>query len=130
MTTPMELNLKLTTLEFDTTITTSTPNPPLQDSPSYQRLVGKLLQLTTTRPDISFVVQCLSQFMHSPKTSYMDVALHLARYVKSAPGLGILISSNNTFDLKVFCDVDQGSCINSRKFITGYLFQFGNSLIS
>lgn len=94
--TPTELNQKLTTLEFDTHFPPSTPDPSFQDPSSYQRLIGKLLYLSTTRSDISFAMQCLSQFMHSPKTSHMDAALRLVKYVKSAPGLGILMSSSST----------------------------------
>ncbi|WMV10494.1 hypothetical protein MTR67_003879 [Solanum verrucosum] len=44
----------------------------------------RLLYLTTTRPDIAFVVQSLSQFMHSPKRSHMEAALRLVTYVKHA----------------------------------------------
>lgn len=119
--TPMELNQKLTSVEFDANMPSSHSDAPLKDPTGYQRLIGRLLYLTTTRPDISFAVQCLSQFMHSPKTSHMDATLRLVRYIKSAPGLGILMSSTGKNDLKVFCDADWGSCINSRRSITGYL---------
>jgi len=128
--TPMELNQKLTTVEFDDNIPPTNPDEMLKDPTSYQRLIGRLLYLTTTRPDISFVVQCLSQFMHSPKASHMEAALRLVRYLKSAPGLGILMLSVGGTELKVFCDADWGACINSRRSITGYLVQYGGSPIS
>ncbi|WMV57441.1 hypothetical protein MTR67_050826 [Solanum verrucosum] len=57
--------------------------------------------------------------MHSPKKSHMDAALRLVRYLKSAPGLGILMSSHGSNELKVLCDADWGACINSRRSITG-----------
>ncbi|XP_015161038.1 uncharacterized mitochondrial protein AtMg00810-like [Solanum tuberosum] len=130
VTTPIELNQKLTSVEFDATIPLAHTDPSLEDPTSYQRLIGRLLYLTTTRPDISFIVQCLSQFMDCPKSSYMDIALKLVRYLKSAPGLGILMSSTGSNSLKVFCDTDWGSCINSRRSITRYLVKFGDSPIS
>ena len=128
--TPMELNQKLTTVEFDANIPSTCPDETLKDPTGYQRLIGRLLYLTTTRPDISFAVQCLSQFMHSPKTSHMEAAMRLVRYVKSEPGLGILMASTGGNDLQVFCDADWGACINSRRSITGYLVQYGGSPIS
>lgn len=88
------------------------------------------MYLTTTRPDISFAVQCLSQFMHAPKASHMDAALRLVRYLKTAPGLGILMSSTGGNNLQVFCDADWGSCINSRRSITRYLIKYGDSPVS
>jgi len=128
--TPMELNLKLTSTDFDAHIPSTHTDPPLDDPTSYQRLVGRLLYLTTTRPDISFSVQCLSQFMHSPKRSHMDAALRLVRYLKSAPGRGVMMSSTASNALTVYCDADWGSCINSRRSITGYMIQHGESPIS
>ncbi|GJX92245.1 retrotransposon protein, putative, ty1-copia subclass [Tanacetum coccineum] len=53
---------------------------------SYQRLVGKLIYLTITRPDIAYSVPCLSQYMHAPLQSHMDLGLRVLRYLKGAPG--------------------------------------------
>jgi Reverse transcriptase (RNA-dependent DNA polymerase) len=61
--TPMDCNTKLN-LEDD---------KPLTNIGQYQRLVGKLIYLTVTRPDIAFVVNVVSQFMHSPRTDHLDV---------------------------------------------------------
>ena len=69
--TPMETNLRLTSLEHDQANVYST-DVVLHDITSYQRLVGKLLYATITRPDISYAVQTLSQFMQSPKKSHME----------------------------------------------------------
>ncbi|KAL0348613.1 UNVERIFIED_CONTAM: Retrovirus-related Pol polyprotein from transposon RE1 [Sesamum angustifolium] len=55
---------------------------PLIDPEPYRRLVGRLLYLSFTRPDISFGAQQLSQFVHAPCTIHMEAALHLVRYLK------------------------------------------------
>ena len=102
----MKLNKKVTSVEFDANIPSTHPDEILKDPTGYQRLVGRLLYLTSTRLDISFVVQCLSQFMHSPKTSHMEAAIRLVRYLKSEPGLGILMLSKGGNELKVLCDAD------------------------
>ncbi|XP_015160242.1 uncharacterized mitochondrial protein AtMg00810-like [Solanum tuberosum] len=90
--TPLEPNQKLTSFEFDQGHEGDTNDELLADPRSYQKLVGKLLYLTMTRPDISFTIQNLSQFMHNPKKSHMEAALRVVRYLKNAPELGILLS--------------------------------------
>ncbi|GJR51390.1 ribonuclease H-like domain-containing protein [Tanacetum coccineum] len=55
----------------------------------YQKIVGKLIYLSITRPDISYVVHCLSQHMHAPLQSHFSTALRVLRYLKGAPGTGI-----------------------------------------
>ncbi|XP_059302902.1 uncharacterized mitochondrial protein AtMg00810-like [Lycium ferocissimum] len=127
--TPMEVNQKLTTAEFDHHIPSENSDPLLSNPTAYQRIVGRLLYLTTTRPDIAFVVQCLSEFMHSPKESHMEAAIRLVKYIKQAPGLGILMNSHSLNHLSVHCDADWGSCVNSRRSTTGYLVKYGLSPI-
>lgn len=129
--TPFELNQKLTTTEFDLHFPPTDENYRLLSDPSvYQKLVGKLLYLTITRPDIAFATQLLSQFMHNPKTSHINAATRVVKYVKHAPGLGIFMSADLGNQLTAFCDVDWTSCPNNRKSVTGYMITYGNSLIS
>jgi Reverse transcriptase (RNA-dependent DNA polymerase) len=60
--TPTDSNMKLNTEDCE----------PLKDINHFQRLVGKLIYLTVTRPDVSFVVSQISRFMHSPRTPHID----------------------------------------------------------
>ena len=60
----------------------------LEDKASYRRLVGKLIYLTVTRPDISFAVGVVSQFMERPRTIHWDAALRILKYIKASPGKG------------------------------------------
>lgn len=53
----------------------------LEDPESYRRIVSRLLYLTLTRPDISYVVQHLSQFLQAPKVPHYQAALHVLRYL-------------------------------------------------
>lgn len=78
----------------------------LNDPTTYQRLVGRVLYLTMTRSDIAFVVQVLSQYMHYPKKSHMEVALRVVRYIKSTPGLGLLMPAKRTNELQAYRDSD------------------------
>ncbi|GAV89144.1 hypothetical protein CFOL_v3_32563, partial [Cephalotus follicularis] len=132
--TPIEQNAKLTTIEYDAGTSDSKKaaenDPKIDDVAGYQRLVGRLIYLTITRPDISYSVQILSQFMHAPKQSHMEAALRVLRYLKNKPGLGILISSRSEMKLTAYCDSDWAACPMSRKSLTGFCVKLGDSLVS
>ncbi|XP_070039061.1 uncharacterized mitochondrial protein AtMg00810-like [Nicotiana tomentosiformis] len=127
--TPMEQNRKLTTIEYDL-YSKLHDDVALTDVREYRRLVGKLLYLTITTPDIAYSVQTLSQLMQSPKKSHLEVAYRIVRYIKNKLGLGILMSSEGGTTLKAYCDVNWESYPNSRRSITGYLVKLGSSLKS
>jgi hypothetical protein len=55
----------------------------------YQRLVGKLIYLLHTRPDIAYVVSMVSHFMHAPVEEHMKAVMCIIRYLKGAPSIGI-----------------------------------------
>ncbi|XP_070005556.1 uncharacterized mitochondrial protein AtMg00240-like [Nicotiana sylvestris] len=125
----MELNHKLTTVDYDNYVG-KTNDAQLEEIGTYQRLVGKLLYLTITRHVICFVVQVLSQFIHLPKRSHMDAALRVVRYIKRAPGLGILLRKGETQVLTGFCDSNWASCFNTKRSVTGYVIKLADSLLS
>jgi hypothetical protein len=116
----MESNLKLN----------QTSGTLLQDPTSYRRLVGRLLYLTITRPDISFLVQVLSKFMDAPRQPHMHAAIQVLRYLKSAPAQGLFYPSNSPLYLKAFYDSDRASCPNTQKSVTCFCVFLGESMIS
>lgn len=126
---PIKQNTKLTTADYDKGISQD-DDPVLNDSSSYQRLVGKLIYLTMTRPDISYAVQTLSQFMHQPKRSHLDVALKVMKYLKKCPGLRILLSKKCDMRMTAYCDADYTTCPISQRSITGYCIKLRESLLS
>nr|GEW45554.1 ribonuclease H-like domain-containing protein [Tanacetum cinerariifolium] len=80
---------------------------------NYQRLVGKLIYLTNTRPDIAYVVHCLRQFMHSPLNSHLDDALRVLRYLKGSLGSGIQINKNGNLKLRAYKSKKQSTLSKS-----------------
>ena len=126
--TPVEMNVKLTTIVFYEHAGSSSDSL-LSDISAYQRLVERLIYLTITRPDLSYVVQSLSQFMNAPKRSQMDVVVRVVRYIKQNPGSGILLAAQSSDYLQAYCDADWGSCLDTRKSVTGYMVKFGDSLL-
>jgi hypothetical protein len=101
-----------------------------EDVAGYRRLVGKLLYLTTTRPDIAFVTQQLSQFLSSPTLVHYETACRVVRYLKGTPGRGLFFSSTSTIQLLGFADADWANCVDTRRSTSGYCFFLGTSLIS
>ncbi|XP_019259676.1 PREDICTED: uncharacterized protein LOC109237766 [Nicotiana attenuata] len=126
--TPIELNQILTTIDYDKHVGVKGYEE-LEDIVSYQRLIGKLLYLTITRPDLSFAVQVLSQFIQHPKQSYWDASLCVVRYVKSAPGFGILLSTGPINYISAYCDSNWASCLNTRRSVIRYIIKLGDSLL-
>ncbi|GJZ36526.1 hypothetical protein Tco_0582717 [Tanacetum coccineum] len=78
----------------------------LENVTGFQKRVGKLISLTLTRPDISYVMHKLSQVMHAPKLADMKSAFKVLRYIKSSPGNGIQYSKSNNFQVTAFVDSD------------------------
>ena len=110
---PVEVIQKLTSVIFDQHVH-SQHDPVLNDLGLYQRLVGRFLYLSVTRPDISFSIQNLRQFIHSPKQSHMEAATRFVKYIKQALAMGILMSSTISSELQAYCDAYMGSCLTTR----------------
>lgn len=86
----------------------------LIDPSSYRRLIGRLLYLTHTSPDICFAVSRLSQFLEAPTDLHNQAAHRVLRYIKNAPGAGIFFPSDSVICLRGFTDSDWGACLDSR----------------
>lgn len=116
----MEQNLKL---EHD-------ENSPKIDSSRYQRLVGRLIYLQATRPDIAYAVNILGQFVADPRQNHMDAAFHVLRFLKATPGQGILLPKEGGLNLVAYCDADWFGCPSTWRSRAGYLLLLGGVPIS
>ncbi|KAJ4797516.1 Retroelement pol polyprotein-like [Rhynchospora pubera] len=101
-----------------------------KDSEKYRRLIGRLVYLTITRPELSYAVHILAQFMQAPLQVHYDAALRVVRYLKGNPGQGILLRTDSDLRLVGYCDSDWASCPITRRSLTGYFVMLGGSPIS
>ncbi|XP_016178855.1 uncharacterized protein LOC107621340 [Arachis ipaensis] len=118
--TPIEENHRLALAE----------GPLLSDAAQYRCLVGRLIYLCFTRPELSYSVHILSQFMHQPHEEHWQAALRVVRYLKGRPEQGVLLRRENDFTLHAWCDSDWAGCPLTRRSLTGWVILLGNSPIS
>ncbi|XP_050875563.1 uncharacterized mitochondrial protein AtMg00810-like [Lathyrus oleraceus] len=124
------LAAKPSSVPFDPNLKLSTSvGQPLADPSSYRRLIGRLIYLTNSRPDISYVIHHLSQYVVKPLAPHYQAATRILRYLKSAPAKGILFSAASPLKLYGFADSDWARCPETRKSITGFYVILGSSLI-
>ncbi|KAJ4768963.1 Retroelement pol polyprotein-like [Rhynchospora pubera] len=102
----------------------------LKDPEKYRRLVGRLIYLTITRPELSYSVHTLAQFMHDPLEDHYAAVLRVVRYLKGNPGQGVLLRADSELQLNGYCDSDWASCPTTRRSLTGYFVLLGGSPIS
>ena len=104
--------------------------PLLTDPKKYRRLLGRLIYLLNTRPELSYSVHLLSQFIHAPKEEHWSAALRVVRYLKGSPGQGILLQSTDDLTLTIYCDADRSGCPLSRRSLSVCVVMLGGSPIA
>lgn len=102
----------------------------MSDPEPYRRLVGRLIYLTFTRPELCYSVHILAQFMQTPRTRHWEAALRVVHYLKGRPGQGIMLRADSDVKLIAYCDSNWASCPITRRSLTGYFVLLGSSLVS
>ncbi|KAM1406683.1 hypothetical protein ACFXTH_001330 [Malus domestica] len=102
----------------------------MHDVSYYQQLVGKLIYLTITRPDITYAVSLASQFMHSPMVDHLNMIQRALRYLKGSIGQGIIMCNNNFTAISGYINADWARNALDRKSTTGYCTFVGGNLVT
>jgi len=92
--------------------------------------VGALQYLTLTRPYLSFLVNKVCQFLHSPTTVHWEAVKHILRNVQGTIGLGLKIRKSNSMLVSAFSEVDWAYCPDDRWSIGGFAVFLGYNLVS
>lgn len=111
-------------------VLTSMDGSPTVDPTPYRKLVGSLQYLAFTRPDVSFAVNRLSQFMHSPTQIHWQALKRVLRYLKGTIHHGLFLNKGSSLDLKAFSDSDWGGASNGGRSTTAYILYLGSNIIS
>ena len=94
------------------------------------QLVGSLIYLTVTCPDISYAMGMVSKFMDAPRSIHYAAVLRILRYVKGTLYHGLHYSSRSSLELHAYSDADWASDLTNRYSIIGFCFLLGISLVS
>ena len=100
------------------------------DQSSYRSMIGSLLYITTSRPDIMHVVGMVGMYHYAPKQSHFLVVKRIFRYLKGTMKYGLWYPRNQNFQLSVYSDVDWANCMDERKITSGGAFFLGDSLVA
>jgi hypothetical protein len=120
MNTPMETKLRLLV----------DSSSELIDATLYIEIIGSLMYLTNTRPNICFAVNTLSQFLVEPRHVHLVVAKHVMRYLKGTLDCGLIYDGDHDFRLSGYTDSDWAGSVSDRKSTSECCFSLGSAMIS
>ncbi|GJR43087.1 putative ribonuclease H-like domain-containing protein [Tanacetum coccineum] len=100
------------------------------DVHEYRSMIGSLMYLTASRPDIMFAVCACARFQVTPKASHLHAVKRIFRYLKHQPKLGLWYPRDSPFELEAFSDSDYAGASLDRKSTTGGCQFLGRRLIS
>ncbi|GKC04707.1 putative ribonuclease H-like domain-containing protein [Tanacetum coccineum] len=121
---------------FNTSTPIETSKPLMKDDNTkdvdvhlYRSMIGSLMYLTSSRPNIMFVVCACARFQVTPKVSHLHVVKRIFRYLKGQPKLGLWYPKDSPFDLEAYTDSDYAGASLNRKSTTGGCQFLGSRLI-
>ena len=101
-----------------------------EDATNYRSVVGALQYLTLTRPDISYSVNKVCQYLHAPTTTHWTAVKRIVRYLKFPEGLGLRIVKSSSMLVTAYSDADWAGCPDDRRSTGGFAVFLGTNLIS
>ena len=96
----------------------------------YRSMIGSLLYLTTSRPDITFAVGVCARYQAEPKMSHLVQVKMIPKYINGTINYGILYSHSDNFRLIGYCDADWAGSTDDEKSTSGGCFFLGNNFVS
>lgn len=99
------------------------------DKTYYMQIVGCLMYLTSTRPDMMFAVSVLSRYMEKPTQLHLQLAKRVLRYLRGTTEFGIFYKKGGSDKLKAYTDSDYAGDLDDSKSTTGNVFLFASGAI-
>ncbi|KAE8668707.1 Prenyltransferase family protein isoform 2 [Hibiscus syriacus] len=97
---------------------------------TYQRLVGKLIYLSLTRPDISYSVSIINQHMSDPREEHLEAVNRILRFLKFTSEAGLIFRKNQDKTVKVYTDASWGGELTDRRSVSGYCAYVWGNLVT
>jgi hypothetical protein len=117
---PLEQNVKLSANEGNL----------VEDTTMYRCIVGSLIYMTITNPDLSYVVGVVSQFMQTPRKPHLDVVRCILKYIKHTLQCGIFYEAKSQLQVHGYTDANWASNVSDRRSTSGFMFSFGSGVVS
>ena len=101
------------------------------DATQFKQVVGSLMYLTATRPDLTYEVSLISRsrFMANPTKTHWFAAKRILRYLKGTTELGIYCKKEESTNVVAYTDNDFAGDIDDRKSTSGFVFFLGNEAV-
>ncbi|XP_071718821.1 uncharacterized mitochondrial protein AtMg00810-like [Rutidosis leptorrhynchoides] len=124
------LDIKPVATPLSTSADFTSQGVPFNDPSLYRSLVGALQYLTITRPDLSYVVNQVSQFLHAPRKDHFQAIKRIVHYVKGTLSYGLSCLHAPAPTILGYSDIDWAHCIEMRRSAYGYSIFLGGNLVS
>ncbi|KAI3720023.1 hypothetical protein L6452_20930 [Arctium lappa] len=100
------------------------------DVRTYRGMIGSLMYLTSSRPDIMFSTCLCARYQANPKESHLSAVKRIFRYLKGTADLGLWYPKDTSFELTSYSDADHAGCMLDRKSTSGHIQFLGDKLVS
>ncbi|XP_058782874.1 secreted RxLR effector protein 161-like [Vicia villosa] len=100
------------------------------DKTYYRKIIGNLMYLTFTRPDMMFVVNLISRYMENPTELHLQMAKRVLRYLRGTVEFGIFYIKEGNNELVTYIDNDYVEDLDDKKSTSGYIFLLSSCVVS
>jgi hypothetical protein len=102
----------------------------LEDATLYRKIVGSLIYMTITRPDLNYTVGLESQFMQVPRKPHLDGVKHTLRYVSAIVDYGLFYKASTELQVHGYIDADWAGSISDKRSTSDVMFSFGSVIVT
>ena len=102
----------------------------LEDPTMYKKMVGSLIYITISRPDLSYAVGLVSQYMQVPRKPHLDCVRHILRYLRATVDYALFYAADVPLHVYGYTDADWAGSVSDRRSTSGFMFSFGSAAVT